>query len=127
MRFLGSCLVKVRHIGIEDALELLLLMNQQMVETFLPYAPQEALADRIGSGSVIRRLENLNRTRGRHASKARPKFAIIITNEIFRCLPIRRCFSELLRHQGISWRACHAHVDHLARLQFDDEEGKERS
>ena len=30
------------------------------------------------------------------------------------------------RHLGIGRRACHADVDHLARLQFDEEERKER-
>ena len=48
---MGSCLVEVGHIGIEHAMELPLMQNQQVVQTFLPYAPQEALADRIGSGA----------------------------------------------------------------------------
>ena len=32
-----SCLVEVRHILIEDALELLLVKDQQVVEAFLSY------------------------------------------------------------------------------------------
>jgi hypothetical protein len=48
-----SCLVEVDHIGIEHALELPLMQNQQMIEAFLPHAPQEALTDRIGSWRVI--------------------------------------------------------------------------
>src|SRR5438105_15472022 len=74
-----SCLVEVRHIRIEDALELLLVKDQQVVEAFLPHTPQEAFADCIGSWCVKGRFENLNRTRCRHASKAKPKFAIVIT------------------------------------------------
>ena len=89
-----SCLVEVRHIRIEDPLELLLLKDQQVVEAFLPHAPQEAFTDRIGSGSVIRSLENLDITRCRHPSKTWSKFAIVITNQILRCLPIRRGFPE---------------------------------
>src|SRR5947209_9794467 len=58
-----SCLVEVNHIRIQNALELLLLKDQQMVEAFLPHAPQEALADCIGAGSVIGRLENFDATR----------------------------------------------------------------
>ena len=46
---MGSCLVEVGDIGIEHTLELPLLQDQQVVQAFLPYAPQEALADRIGS------------------------------------------------------------------------------
>jgi hypothetical protein len=98
-----------------------------VVQAFLPDTPQEALTDRIASGSMNRRFEHLNRTSGRHTSKARPKFAIVITDQIFRRLSIGGGFSKLLCHPGISWRACHAHMDHLARLQFDDEEGKERA
>src|SRR6266699_6948289 len=38
---MGSGLVEVGHIVIEDALKLPLMKDQQMVEAFLPYAPQE--------------------------------------------------------------------------------------
>ena len=65
-RFLGSCLVEVGHIGIEYAMELPLMQNQQVVQAFLPYAPGEALADRIGSGSLIRGLEQLDATGRRY-------------------------------------------------------------
>jgi hypothetical protein len=110
---MGSCLVEVRDVCIEDALELPLKEDQQMVEACLPNASQKAFADHIGSGSVIRGLENLNRTRGCYPSKARPEFAIVITNEILGCLPIRSGFSQLLGHPGIGRRSCDANVDHL--------------
>ena len=61
---MGPCLIEVGHISIEDALELPLVKNQQVVQTFLPHTPQEPLADRIGSGSVIRGLENLDACAG---------------------------------------------------------------
>ncbi len=108
---MGSCLVEVAHIGMEHALELLLLKNQQMVQAFLSDAPQKAFADGIGSWGMNRRFENL--TRGRHASKARPKFVVVITNQIFRYVPIRGGFSELLRNPRIGRRSGHAQVDHL--------------
>ena len=72
-----------------------------MVEAFLPGTPQEALTDRVVSGSMNRRFEQLNRTGGRYTSKARPKFAIVITDQIFRRLSIGSRFSELLGHPGI--------------------------
>jgi hypothetical protein len=40
-----SCLVEVRHIRIEDALELPLMQDQQVVQAFLSDASQEALAE----------------------------------------------------------------------------------
>jgi hypothetical protein len=66
---------------------LLLVEDQEMVQAFLSHTPQEAFADRIGLWRVIGRFEHLNRTRFRHASKARPKFAIVIANQIHRYLP----------------------------------------
>jgi hypothetical protein len=89
-----SCSVEVPHILIEHALELLLVEDQEMVQAFLSHTPQEAFADRIGLWRVIGRFENLNRTRFSHASKARPKFAIVIANQILRYLSIRSSFSE---------------------------------
>ena len=88
-----SCLIEVRYILIEDALELSLMKDQQMVEAFLPHTPQEALADRIGSGSVIRCFKNLNSTGCRHTSETGPKFTIVITDQVLWCLPIRRGLS----------------------------------
>ena len=122
-----SCLVEVVHIRIEHALELLLMKNQQMIETLLPDAPQEPLTDRIGSGRVIACFEDRDAAGCGHARETRSKFAITIVNEIFRCLPIRRRFPELLRHPGIRGRPCNADMDHPSRFQFYDEEGKERS
>ena len=122
-----SCLVEVGDIGLEHALELLLLKDQQVVQAFLPHAPQKAFADGIGSWRVNRRLEKFDATGHRHARKAGPKLAIVITDQILGCLPIGGGFTQLLGHPGIGRRACHAYMDHLARLEFDDEEGKERS
>ena len=85
--------VEVRHILIEHALKLFLVEDQQMVKAFLSHTPQEAFADRIGSFRMNGRFENLNGTRCRHPSKTWPKFAIMIANQILRCLPIRGGFS----------------------------------
>src|SRR2546429_6363235 len=75
---------------------------------------------------MIRRFENLDVTCPRHSRKARPEFAIVISNEIFRRLPIGGGFSQLLRHPGISRGSRHAYMDNPSRLQFYDEERKER-
>jgi len=120
------CLVEVHHICIEDALELPLMEDQHVVQTFLPHTPHEALANRIGSGSMIRSFEHLNRTICRYTSEVGPEFAIVIPNQILGCLSIRGRFSQLLRHPGIGRGACHAHMDHFPRLQFYDEEREER-
>jgi hypothetical protein len=55
-----SGLVEVRDVRIEDALELPLMEDQQVIQAFLPHAPQEAFADGIGSWRMIRGFEHLN-------------------------------------------------------------------
>jgi hypothetical protein len=55
----------------EHTLELPLLNNQQMVEAFLPHTSQEAFADGVGSGSVIRGCEQRDATGPRHTSARR--------------------------------------------------------
>src|SRR5258708_621592 len=120
-----SCPIKVCHILIEHALELLLAEDQHMVKAFLSHTPQEAFADRIGSWRMIGSFKNLNGTRCSHTSKARPKFAIVITNQILRHMPIRGSFSELLCNPGIGRRSCHAYADRLPSLQFTNEATKQ--
>ena len=87
----------------------------------------EAFTDCIGSGSVIRRLENLDGTRRRHSGKTGSKLSIVIANQILRCLPVWDGFSQLLRDPGISRRSCHPDMDHPSCLELDHEEGEERS
>ncbi len=84
-----------------------------MIQAFLMNTSQEALADRIGSGCMIGGFEYLDATCLRHPVETGFKFAVIITNEVFRCVSIRGGFSELLRDPGIGRGACHADMDHF--------------
>jgi hypothetical protein len=122
-----SCPVEVGHIDIEHTLELLLMKDQQVVEAFLSHTSQEAFADRIRSGSMIGRVEYLYSTRCRYTSETGPKFAIVITHQIFRCLPIGSGFAQLLRHPGIGRGSRDSDMDYPSCLEFDEEERKERS
>jgi len=101
------------------------MQDQQVVQACLSHAPQKPLTDGVSSGSVIGRLEQLDATGPRHPSKAGPKFAVVISNQIFRRVPIRGGFSKLLCHPGIRRRACHADMDHSSCLEEGVEEGKE--
>ena len=95
---MGPCPVEVGHIAIEHTLELPLMQDQQVVQTLLPHTSHEAFADGIGSGCMYRRLKNLNGTRRRHASKARPKFAVVIPKQILG--GVRQIFAESLGRQA---------------------------
>ena len=122
-----SCLIEVHHIRFEDTLELSLMKDQQVVQAFLPHTPQEALTDRIGSGSMIRRFEDLNAARCCHSGEMGSKPAIIIANEVPGRLPIGSSFPQLLRGPHIGGRARHPDMDDFPRSQFNDEEGKKRA
>jgi hypothetical protein len=87
-------LVEILDIGVEHALELLLLQNKQMVEAFTPHTPEKALADGIRSRSAIRCCENLDATRVRNPREARPKLAIILSKKVFRPLSIGGGFPQ---------------------------------
>jgi hypothetical protein len=90
-----SCLVEVGDIGIEHSLQLLLLQDEQVVQAFFSDAPQEPFTHGIRSWGMNRRFKQLDAAGFRHPNKARPKFAIVISNQILGRLPIgvasRRC------------------------------------
>ena len=98
---------------------LLLVEDEEVVQAFLPHTSGEAFTDSIGSWGMNRRFEDLDRARFRYPSKARPEL-------VLRRLPIRGREPSLLRHPRIGRRSSDPDMDHPSRLQFYDEEGKER-
>ena len=89
-----SSLVEVGHIGIEDAVELLLMQDEQMIEALTPHTAQETLTDGIGSRGAIRGFEYLDATCLRNPSEANAKLAIVITDEVLRSHAIGGGFSN---------------------------------
>ena len=84
-----SCLVEVAYIGIEHPMQLLLLNDQQVIEAFLSDTPHETFADRVGSWRMKRCFQNSNAAGRCDSSEVGTKLAIIIMNEVVRCLSIR--------------------------------------
>ena len=56
---MGSGLIEVSDIGSKNARELLLVQDEQMIQTLTPYTPQETLAARVGAWGMVGRLQNL--------------------------------------------------------------------
>ncbi len=77
-----------------------------------PNVPHEALTDGIALRSARGCFEDLYGTGCSHTSEPRPKFALVITNEELRCLPIGSRFSKLLRHPGVGRGSCCANMHH---------------
>ena len=119
-----SGLIEVHDVGFEKAVQLLLLQDQEMIQAFSSHAPQKAFADGISSRRPIRRSKHLISLVVATACKMLPECAVIIPDQIFWRRAIWSCFSQLVRNPGIGRRSCHIHVNHLPRLQFDNEEGE---
>lgn len=122
-----SSLVKVHDIRFEKAVKLLLLEDQEVIQAFSPHTSQKAFTDCICARRSVRCSKHLDATRFCHARKILPECAIIIPDQICGYVPIRRGLAQLLRDPEIGRRSRHVHIDHLPRLQFDDEKGKQRT
>src|SRR5215472_14414881 len=88
-----SGLVEVRLIGFHDQLELLLMQDEQVIETLSPHTPQKPFTDRIGSRCLVGRFEDLNVAGCCHAREIGSKRVITITDEILRSKSIGGCRS----------------------------------
>ncbi len=119
----------VEGVDIRDQypLKLLLMQDEQVIKTLAPHTPQKTLTDGIRSWGVRRSCENLAATCPGNPREARPKLTIVITDEMLWPYTIGRRFPLLLCGPRVSGRSCDADVDHFARVQFDDEEGKQRA
>ena len=71
MRFLRPGSVEVLTIGMKDAVQLLLLQDEHVIETLAPHTPQEAFTDGIGAWRVIRCFQNLDTASCGHTSAHR--------------------------------------------------------
>src|SRR5260370_201002 len=111
-----SSLIEIDDRGFEKPGKLLLMQDEEVIQTFSPHAPQKTFTDgisaarvRYGVRSTLMLLVAATRAR------IRPEFAIIIPNQVFGCLPIRRRFAQLVRHPKIGRRARYIHMDDLSR------------
>ncbi len=120
----GPSLIEIQDIGLEEAVELPLMEDQEMIQTFSPHTSQKTFTNGICLGSSVRRSKHFDATGGCHACKMQSEFPVVIPNQLFGRLPIRSCLPQLLRYPAISGRPRHIHMDDLPRLQLDNEEGE---
>src|SRR5436190_20599182 len=104
---MGAGLVEIENILLEEAMELLLMQDQEVIQAFSSHTPQKTFTDRIRVGSSIRCSKYLDPSGCGHERKTQPKFTVIMPHEAFGCLPIRRRFAQLLRHPSLSGRTRH--------------------
>ena len=80
--------IEVLDIGMQDTMQLLLLEDEQVIETLSTHAAQKPFTDRIGSWCVVRCSEHIDAAGCGHACGRGTKFVITVVNEIVRRLAI---------------------------------------
>ena len=83
-----SDLIEVLDIGTKNTMQLLLLQDEQVIETLPSHTSQKAFTDRIGPWWLIRRGEHLEAARVCDSSETGSKLVVMITDEILRTLTI---------------------------------------
>ena len=114
--------IKILHIFFNHPIQLLLSLDQDVIETFSPYASQKPFADRVGFRSAVGRFQDFNSASLRYSRESFPIFAIPIANPKARRLAEWCSLAELLRDPDISRMSRHAKVNDTPRSPFDDEE-----
>jgi hypothetical protein len=72
--------IKIRNVVHEDAAQVLLVQDQQVIQTFAPDAPQESFARRIGPWSLDRRAQHLNPASCRDGVEVWTVLRVVVTN-----------------------------------------------
>jgi hypothetical protein len=80
--------------GVKDTIQLLLLKDEQVIETLSSDTSQKAFTDRIGAFRMGRRGEHRDAEGIGHARETGSKLVITITNEMVRRLSIRSRLSQ---------------------------------
>jgi len=127
MRFLRSGLIEVLDIGTQDTMQLLLMQDDQVIDTLATHTAQKAFTDRISPWCVIRRFQDLDAAGLDNPIEGHPILAIVSTDEILRSHAIGSGLPKLLGGPSVGGISCDAHVDHSPRVEFDNEEGKQRA
>ena len=122
-----SCSIEVGDVRLEGLSELLLVQDEQVVETLPAYTPQKPFTAGIGSRSAVRCPQELDPGPPRHTRKEVAELAVVVTDQEARRLPKGRGFPQRLRDPGVGRMAGHSDMENFSALEFDDEEGKERT
>jgi hypothetical protein len=124
---MGSRSIEVGHIRLEDPRELLLMQDEQVIQTLAAHTPQKPFTARVGSRSPVGCPQELDPGPARHPPKERTELGVVVTDQEARRLPKGRRFSQLLGNPGIGRMASHPDMDDFSAPQLNEKEGKERA
>jgi hypothetical protein len=86
--------IEVLNVGVQHAVELLLMQDKQIIETFAPHTQEKPFTDGIRSRGLIRCGEHCASTCVRNPRETGPKLAIDVPEKLFRFLSKRRGFTQ---------------------------------
>ncbi len=109
LMWLGS--VEELHVFLDHPIQLTLSQDEDVIQTFPPYAPNKSLTDGIRPRRPVRNLHYIDPRSLRHPVQERSILAIVVPNQILRSFTIRRCFTQLLANPVLA--------KNFIRLQFD--------
>src|SRR4051812_40591583 len=109
--------VEVRHVLAQDAPQVGVAEDEDVVEAFPARAPEEALARRVLLGRAVGRAQLPDAARRGDAGEGRPILAVAVADEVARPLVERRGLAQLLGDPGVGRVARHADMDDPARIE----------
>jgi len=124
---MGPNRVAVRHVFVEDASQLALTQDDDVVEARAPDAAEEALAGRVLARCPIRRPYLRDAACCDNVGEGFAKRAVVVADEVPGQLPEWRGLAPRLGDPRVGRVARHTDMDHPARPERDHEEGGHRS
>lgn len=101
--------------------------NDDVIQTFAPYAAEESLTDRVHQRCLNRCALYLDPSTLRNTIKFSTELAVIIANDELGSFTEWRDVPQLLRCPLRSWGTSNTNVHNASRIDIDDEERKDRS
>jgi hypothetical protein len=120
-------MIEIRDVFPDDAVQVTLNQDQEVIQTFASHAADEAITDHVSFRCSYRCPENVDPSVFRHAREAWSILAVIIPDQKAGSFIVRRSFSHLLGDPEITRRPCDSVMHHAARPQLDSEEHKDRA
>ena len=119
--------MKVQDIVLEKALELLFMQDQDVMQAFSSHASQKAFTDSIGCGVGYGVRSTLMPLVAATRAKLGPNVRSVSRMRYVGVCPYGVACRSGTRHPEIRRRSRHIHMNHPARLQFDEKKGKKRT
>jgi len=108
-------MIEIGDILANQTMQMSLLQDEHVIQTFSPDTAHEAFTDCVGFRSTHWRSDDLDSPPVRDLCETLPVLAVIISNEKTGSFIVRRCVSYLLGNPEITGCAGHAIVDNPTR------------